>query len=338
MKLRKMAAWVKSGHLPLMIRLLLYMKPFYRLCFAAAAKNNGLMDILKEKQVPFSTLAREYTKGAAFHEALHAWLNVGVGLKELKLDQKGYALAGYSRKLARVENDAILALVQEVVCLHYRLIMKSPEKLREGDMWTLSDQDGEMIARSSRALEPLQTEVIELFYPKHGKTRLLEVGCGSGVYMAHAARKNPELTAAGIELQPDVAEMARKNSASWGFSDRIAVDCGDIRHQEPEATYDLVTLFNNIYYFPVAERTDLLGHVLTFLKPGGSLVITTCCADGGAPGDIINLWGAATKGCVRLPSRDEMKEHMMKAGFVGVEAKTPLPGGVFWMFRGLRPE
>lgn len=338
MKLRKMAAWVTSGHVPLMIRLLLHMKPFYRLCYAASAKNNGLMDILKDKKVPFSTLAREYTKSAAYHEALHAWLNMGVGLKELKLDQKGYSLAGYSRKLARPENDAILALVQEVVCLHYPLIMKTPEKLRDGNMWTLSDQDGEMIARSSRALEPLQTEVIELFYPRRGKIRLLEVGCGSGVYMAHAARKNPELTAAGIELQPDVAEMARKNTASWGFSDRITVDCGDIRHRKPDESYDLVTLFNNIYYFPVAERTELLGHLLMFLKPGGSLVLTTCCNDGGSVGDVLNLWGAATEGCGRLPARDEMKEQMVKAGFTGVEAKTPLPGGEFWMFRGLRPE
>ena len=36
-----------------------------------------------------------------------------------------------------------------------------------------------------------------------------------------------------------------------------------------EPAFDLATLHNNIYYFPVAERVSLLRHVRGFLRPGG---------------------------------------------------------------------
>jgi hypothetical protein len=37
-----------------------------------------------------------------------------------------------------------------VAGLHYKLIMDTPEKLRKGELWALEDQDGEIIALSSR--------------------------------------------------------------------------------------------------------------------------------------------------------------------------------------------
>src|ERR1019366_6824881 len=109
-------------------------------------------------------------------EALEAWLQMGVRLKLLSLGPQGYALRGLAKTLARPENDAALAMVEEVAGLHHKLISGTLPKLRSGNLWSLDDQDGELIARSSRVLEAFQEEVIEETFPRHGALRLLEIG------------------------------------------------------------------------------------------------------------------------------------------------------------------
>src|SRR6202043_2373160 len=122
-----------------------------------------------------------------------------------------------------------------------------------GELFSLADQDGELIARSSRVLEAFQAEVIQREVPDRGALRLLEIGCGSGVYLRYAANRNPSLTALGLELQPAVAEMARKNLRNWGLEARVSVEDGDFRERTPGELFDVATLYNNIYYFPVEE-------------------------------------------------------------------------------------
>ena len=85
-------------------------------------------------------------------EGLAAWLQMGCRLGLLGSSGRGYELEGLAKTLALPRNDATLALLQEVAGLHHRLITETPAKLRAGEPWTLDDQDGELTARSSRAL------------------------------------------------------------------------------------------------------------------------------------------------------------------------------------------
>ncbi len=332
MKLSTLADLFRKGQLLLMFNLLTSVGHFYRLTFAAAASKSGVLEALAGGSLPFERLADKFCRDAASHDGLRAWLQMGISLKELQLAEGGYALAGYSKKFTQPHNDALRAIVDEVVTLHHPMILETPEFLSQGKQWEIGDYDGELIARSSRILEPLQKEAIAGAFPTSGPVRLLEVGCGSGVYIAYAAGRNPGLSALGLELQPRVAEMARQNLADWGLSDRIQVEAGDIRHKSPSETFDIVTLYNNIYYFPVEERLDLLKHLRGFVKPGGFLLLTTYC-QGGSPGsEALNLWGATTSGCGRLPSVDELVALLRKAGFGRAQAASLMPGDKFYAF------
>ena len=94
----------------------------------------------------------------------------------------------------------------------------------------------------------------------------------------------------------------------------------------PGERFDIATLYNNIYYFPVEEREALLAHIRSFLKPGGFLLLTTCC-QGGSPGlGALNLWGAATRGAGRLPTEDELVHQLQQAGYGGVKTTNLVPG------------
>jgi SAM-dependent methyltransferase len=333
MKLSTLADLFRKGQLGLMLNLLNAVGNFYRLTFAASASRSGLLEALAGGPLPFERLADRFCRDTASHDSLRAWLGMGISLKELALVEGGYTLAGFSKKLILPHNDALRAIADEVVTLHHPMILETPDKLKQGRKWEIGDYDGELIARSSRVLEPFQKEAIARAFPTSGRVRLLEVGCGSGVYIACAAELNPGLTALGLELQPQVAEMARQNLAGWGLADRVQVEAGDIRHKSPSETFDIATLYNNIYYFPVEERLGLLKHLRGFVKPGGFLLLTTYCQGGSPGGEALNLWGATTAGCGRLPAVDELVSLLREAGFGSVQATSLLPGDKFYAFK-----
>jgi SAM-dependent methyltransferase len=258
-----------------------------------------------------------------------------VQVGELQVDGQGYSLRGkLARELAQEKNDAWAAFLEEGLTLHYNLLMELPERVGENRPFTLADQDGELIARSSRLMEPLVSKAIDGVVPPTGPVRLLEAGCGSGTYIRYAAERNPELKALGIELQPQVAEMARRNLEAWGLTSRTAVETGDLRDYSPEPVYDVATLHNNIYYFPTKERVVVLQHLKGFLKPGGRLLLTTSCRGGSTIMGLLNLWGAATAGCGPLPLPGEMQAQFRAAGFQAVTAQKLYPFETYFAFVG----
>jgi SAM-dependent methyltransferase len=334
MKIQTIKNLIKSGQLPMLVRIGNDFKHAYRLFFVASAQKNGFLKALCREPVPFQKLAKEFCKAEGSMDALKSWLDMGVHLGELKLDKNGYTLKGYSKKLSLPENDAMLAMIEEVVFLHHKIMIDTPSILKNGKLWGLEDQDGEMIARSSRMLEPFQTEAVDRFFPAAGPVRLLEVGCGSGFYAKYAAECNRDLTAVCVDLQPGVAEMARRNFETWKLTGRVNVEQGDIRDKKPEEFFDIVTLFNNIYYFRVNERKTLFKHLLSFLKPGGMLLITTCCKGGSLVTDVLDIWGTSTEGCGGLPAPADIKRQMKEAGFKKIQSKNLVPGESFYALAG----
>lgn len=333
MSIKPLLKLFKNNQLSAVMGVNALFKPFYKLSYLAAAKNNGLLDLLSEKPVQFEKLTETYCRNAKAREALESWLQLGMRLGFLDLGAQGYFLKGLAKKMALPENDATLALAQEVAGLHHKLILNTPEKLRNGKFWGLEDQDGELIARSSRALEVFQTDAIDRIFPVSGAVRLLEIGCGSAFYIKYAATRNTSLSALGLELQPNVADVARLNIKKWRLQDRVTIETGDIRERLPESEFDLVTLYNNIYYFPVEERVSLLAHIKKYIKPGGFLLLTTCCQGGNLGIEVLNLWGAATASGGRLPRTDEMVHQLNEAGYKSVQAIRLIPGDSFYAFK-----
>ena len=343
MKFKTLIGMITSGQLALLLQLGPVFRQAYRSNFIAAALSEGIYTMLREGPISFDQLYQrlvgihsiESPSGENFsREKFKTWLDVGVSLGEFKLTPAGYALRSrLSRQLAQPSNDGIAAMYQEVCTLHHKMITQTPARLREQRLFTLSDTDGELIARSSRILEPYILEVVDSVVPEKGVIHLLEVGCGSGVYMRRACLRNPELQAVGLELQPDVADFACKNLQAWGLAGRTKVDTGDIRACTGPERFDLVTLHNNIYYFPVPERLDLIRRLAHFLNPGGKLLVTTAC-QGYPSTEMLNLWGLMTEGMGALPQPDDVCALMSQAGLIDLQKSELLPGGGFYAFVG----
>jgi SAM-dependent methyltransferase len=335
--LRPFLRLLRDGRLTALRGVSTDLKSFYRLTYLAAAGECGMLGRLSAGPATLESLAGALRIEGQGIEALEAWLQMGVRLRLLRHGATGYALCGLAAVLARPENDPALALVEEVAGLHHRLIAETLPKLRRGELWSLADQDGELIARSSRIFEAFQTDVICRTFPSNGALRLLEIGCGSGIYLQHAAKINPSLTAVGVELQGAVAAAARRNLREWGLEDRIQIEQCDIRAKAPDEQFDIATLYNNIYYFPVGERVALLDHVRRLITPGGFLLLITCCQGGSVGAEALNLWGAATRGAGRLPAEGEMLDQLRWAGFHSIRTMNLLPGDRFMAFQAFSP-
>jgi len=311
---------------------------FHRVAFLAAGLRSGWLRCLADGPVPLPALLAELQLAPEQREGLETWLEVGVAVGELRRGPDGYAVGGrQARQLLDPRNDAAAAFIEETASLHHALITATPERLAAGRRFTLAEQDARVVARSSRLVELFICEALAGLIPARGGFRLLEIGCGAGAYIRWACQRNPDLTAVGVELQETAAALARGNMAQWGLNDRVTVEVGDIRRRTPDATFDLATLHQNIYYFPVAERPALLRHVRGFLKPGGRLLLTTLCRGRSSAAAVLDLWGALTAGCGRLPEPDELVGQLEAAGFVHVKAARSLPGESFYTFVGMQP-
>lgn len=87
-------------------------------------------------------------------------------------------------------------------------------------------------------------------YVKHRRCgRYLDLGSGTGIIPILLAAKDYEgqargLEFAGLELQPDCAEMANRSVRMNGMEDVVRIDCGDIREVScnyKKASFDVVT-------------------------------------------------------------------------------------------------
>jgi len=77
----------------------------------------------------------------------------------------------------------------------------------------------------------------------------LELGCGCGGALMPAAFRLPEMRFTGVELQPQMADLARLGAVRNGFGDRVTVEAGEASGwvQGHENRFDLV--FANPPYF-----------------------------------------------------------------------------------------
>jgi SAM-dependent methyltransferase len=94
-------------------------------------------------------------------------------------------------------------------------------------------------------------------------SRVLEIGPGTGQATAELARRGYAVT--GIELSPELAEIARRNVP------QAAIEVGDFETWEPrEAGFDTVTVFNAFHWIAPHLR---YAKPARLLRPGGALAV-----------------------------------------------------------------
>lgn len=105
--------------------------------------------------------------------------------------------------------------------------------------------------------------------------RVLDAGTGTGILSAYLARAGASVTT--YEIDPEFADVARKNMATAGVADRVDVRTGDLTDQLDELVddepFDLLTLDTGDAPGVVARAPELLA-------PGGFLAVYSPFVEG----------------------------------------------------------
>ncbi|KAK3266154.1 hypothetical protein CYMTET_6942 [Cymbomonas tetramitiformis] len=160
--------------------------------------------------------------------------------------------------------------------------------------------------------------------------KILDLGCGSGAFLAELASLRPKLLDA---LDPNQAmidkALERVRISPLVGAEEVHIRRGDITGLDA-SSYDVVVcaqILQNLTPDPErapGARATFLSQVLRLLKPGGKLVLTTRAVSTGAAGRWSDLYWYADPAVVpravrimeRMVPRDPLAE-MARAGFSG---------------------
>jgi len=131
-----------------------------------------------------------------------------------------------------------------------------------------------LFSRGATTLEEAQDAKRELVCTKlalRADERLLDVGCGWGSFVIHAAREHG-VQAVGVTLSPAQAELARSRVAEAGLEDRVEIRICDYRDLAGGERFDAIASIGMVEHVG-ANRIDEYARVLArLLEPGGRLL------------------------------------------------------------------
>jgi SAM-dependent methyltransferase len=110
---------------------------------------------------------------------------------------------------------------------------------------------------------------------------VLDLGCGAGVPMTAALAEDRAVT--GVDISSTQLALARRNvpGATFLRADMTALTF------EP-ASLDAVVAFYSLTHVPRDEQAELLGHIRSWLRPGGIFLASMGADD--EPGDVEPDW------------------------------------------------
>jgi len=294
--------------------------------------DSGLLEALKTPSVR-ETLEKKLDVKRP--EMLEALLNIGIALGEISCRNGVYNIRGKrSAALAGEKGDPLAALVQANLTYYNSFYLDFNKRLHGAAPDNRLGEIGEVVARCSKLYEPFLEGFVGDAVAGKGAMRILDIGCGSGVYLRSAYRANPNVSGIGIDMDAAVVQQAQRNLVDWGIAGKFDIIAGDIR-TPPAAisgTFDLIMLFNLIYYIENEERSVLLRSLCSMLSTGGTLAIANNVRDGGK--DIssahLNLATSSMQGCTPLPLLEEMTSLLKGCGFEKVKVSRLIPGISFY--------
>jgi len=105
-----------------------------------------------------------------------------------------------------------------------------------------------------------------------GKNRLLEVGCGFGLFGCYFATVNPEVRYCGYDLNRKRVERANLAAARLGLKN-ATFHCADARDLNVEGEFDAALFVDLMHHVDDETKTRLVAMVADRLKPDGRLIV-----------------------------------------------------------------
>ena len=175
--------------------------------------------------------------------------------------------------------------------------------------------------------------------------RVADIACGAGWSTIAMAKAYPRIQIDGFDSDEASIDLARKNVAEAGLSDRVTFRVHDAAESVASGQYDVVTIFEAIH--DMARPVEALRAIRGMLAPGGAVLVADerVAEKFIAPGDEVErfMYAASVLHCLPVGMAEQpsagtgtvirpetMRRYAMEAGFRGVEI-LPIEND-FWRF------
>jgi 4-hydroxy-2,2'-bipyrrole-5-carbaldehyde O-methyltransferase len=332
LNLRYMLSFLRILKIPGLFLIMKDWQALLRMHFLFAAYESGLLKALSKPCERHALIDNLQVKRPDLFDAL---LDVGLATKELGLKNQLFFIKGKrSKAIINAKGDMLAAMVQANITYYSDAYRHAAGRIQGGELGDDLDKMGDLVARFSRIAEPIIKDFLAGIVSGKNPMRMLDVGCGSGIFLHSTHSANPNATGVGLDMDEAVVRQARDNIAQWRLNECFAILHGDIRHPPKEIVgpFDLITLFNILYYFNDRERTELLHNLRAMLSPQGVLAVAMNCHSRGT--DIgaanLNMVNCSLKGLTRLPDLDEVTVLLKRCGFSHIDVHRFIPGSTFY--------
>jgi demethylspheroidene O-methyltransferase len=153
-----------------------------------------------------------------------------------------------------------------------------------------------------------------------GVTRLMDVGGGTGAFLAAVGTAYPQVRLDLFDL-PVVLEGAQQRLVASGFSDRLTLHPGSFRDDPLPVGADAISLVRVLYDHDDSTVARLLHAVHAVLPVGGRLIISEPMSGGAAPHRATDVYFAVYTLAMqtgRTRSASEISDILQAAGFASI--------------------
>ena len=236
------------------------------------------------------------------------------------------------------DRASLVALLDQTVETYAPSLESMPDLLRGGERPEFgAPEEAQRAAKISRIIEGRALEVLGRV-PGVSKARhVLDIGCGYGTYLSGLLNRYRDANGVGVEVDPDLAEIARRRLVDAKVSRRGEIRVGDFMTLDIEAgKFDLALLNNNLYYFPPEQHRALFEKVKGYLSGGGVLAIQTPIATTQVLAQLAGLTRTTTafdlfahshRNLYGLPDVVPLHALLREVGFTSIGEINIIPGG-----------
>ncbi len=134
---------------------------------------------------------------------------------------------------------------------------------------------------AERSEQPMREKALDLLAAQPGE-RHLEIGFATGHSLVRLAKDvGPEGRVFGIDLSPNMAELARRELERAGVIDRVEIVVGDaVSLPYADSFFDGIFTSFTLELFDIDEIPRLLAECRRVLKPGGRLAVVSLSREG----------------------------------------------------------
>ena len=141
-------------------------------------------------------------------------------------------------------------------------------------------------------------------------SQILDIGCGGGANIARLLQRDSKGMVHGVDYSPvSVAKSSKVNAKAVAEGRCKIVEASVTRLPFKEASFDIITAFETIYFWPDIEHC--FDEVIKVLKPGGMFVIVN---ESDGSGSMDAKWESLIQG-MHTYRPEEIRLHLSNAGF-----------------------